>query len=425
MKRIIFFTICLSFLLIACKKLPDPSQEILESYSFSSQGSGQKALSGNYLPDTIGVMITSNMSNSYDMTGMKVKFEVLTGEGSVDDTIITTGAYGYAFTRWKLGSQQFTQTVQASIYDKAGKFLATIHFTGYGFIDNSWNQVSYYPDIGISSMVSDTIHHFTYMISGMTLYKQKTNYFEWEPVNLSFQNPSKIWLCKDGTLFILSSGNGLFKSNDQGKSWDQCDSIFPVKNPQVVVTADKYIWATWGNSGLHCSRDGGASWTVDSVGIPPDAELGDICHMSNGTWLFLAQNKHTYKSVDDGKTWSQVYCPPLSLKLFVTADDEIIYCCQENAIALYKSTDMGLSFQQIYVVQVYFVSSMGQTFFRYNNTWYILIQGYGILKTNDFTNFETTWYHSLAWDLFIDQNGVFIVSELTGQSVFYNKGLSK
>jgi hypothetical protein len=422
MKRKILFFYLLILFVVACEKLPDPSIDVLEGYSFSNQGSGQKTVAGNYLDDTIGVIIRSTSTSSYDVTRMKVTFEVLTGGGSVDDTVIYTNGYGYAFTKWKSGNQQFTQTVQAKIYNRAGKFLGAINFSANAFIDNAWNQVTDYPDVNILSMVSDTFHKLTLMTSGFIMYKQKNNYFEWEQVNPGFLNPSQMWICNDGTIYALALNNALFKSNDQGNDWDKCNTQFNVNNSQVVVTPEKYIWATWNNSGLRCSRDGGLNWTIDSVGLPPDEGLGDICHMSNGTWIILTQSRHSYKSLDDGKTWTKVYCPAFSLKLFVTPNDEIIYCNQENGISIYKSTDLGESFKKAYGVYTTFVSTLGQTFYHYQGTWYLLIQGFGILSTKDFSIFQPVWYNSNARDMFVDGNGVFIVEDVNWQSVYYHRG---
>ena len=352
---------------------------------------------------------------------MTVRFKVIGGKGSVDDSVVITNEYGYAYTRWKSGNSAVNQSLQAKIYSVAGKYLGTQTYTGSAFMDNIWNQFTDNPEMSIHALLGDTIHQQSLMVSGCNLYKQTGNYFNWEIVNSGINCPTNIWMCSDGTIFLLANGWTIYKSTDGGQTWSQCSTLMPEYYANIVVSPNKYIWASLSNSGLQCSRDGGLSWTIDTIGIGKQ-QLVDIYRLSNGTWLLQPVGWQTYKSTDDGKTWTPFASPDRPLKLFVTPDDQIIYCTQLDGFSIFKSTDLGATYNKVYSAMPVFSGWMGKTFYKFKDFWYVLIPGYGVVKTKDFTNYSTLWNNGGAYDMYLDHNGVILIRDFLNHFRYYYRG---
>lgn len=120
------FIAFLVLLLTSCNNFSDPSIEVLTEYNFGySDASTNIAVGGEYLPDSLFVDV-NNLISPLEVAGFNVEFEVLSGGGSIDNQKVLTRKDGKAATRWKLGTQSFSQTAAAKIYSPDGKFLSGI-----------------------------------------------------------------------------------------------------------------------------------------------------------------------------------------------------------------------------------------------------------------------------------------------------------
>ncbi|MCK4345597.1 MAG: exo-alpha-sialidase [Bacteroidales bacterium] len=423
MKTRIFIICCLIGLISSCEKNPDPSYQNLEDYRFNKSGSDQKAFACNYLNDSISVQIENLVTNSCSK-GLQVQFNVLTGGGSVDQSTVISDNNGFAYTDWKLGEGTCRQLVRANVLDYTGKLLSEIDFSAFGFRYNTWDTVTTRPDIRISDMVADTINNFTLMTSSSTLYKQGDNYFEWEEI-YNIDHIHTIEIDNEGTLYAGTWYGELFKSTDQGETWLTCTNPIPdYTGPfELFVTYDNYIWVTRWDHGIRGSGDGGLTWTKDTIGLDTQEQMNDVYRLSNGTLLSLSLNKLAIlRSEDDGKTWTPFNTPQYSLKIFVTENDEIIACNQDYGFSIYKSTDLGGTYIRKYSCSPKLgTSPMKHFFHKYGGIYYVMVPGYGILKTPDFESFEVYWRNNALKYLFMDHNGVFIARDWERDKVYYRK----
>jgi hypothetical protein len=64
---------------------------------------------------------------------------------------------------------------------------------------------------------------------------------------------------------------------------------------------------------------------------------------------------------------------------------------------------------------------MDNIFNKWGKTYYILIPGYGILKSDDLEHYEIYWINNELDNLFIDHNGVLIAKDWNNNTVYYLK----
>lgn len=78
-----------------------------------------------------------------------------------------------------------------------------------------------------------------------------------------------------------------------------------------------------------------------------------------------------------------------------------------------------MNFTNVHSVSPQFITSMLNTFTRYDDFYYVLIQGFGIMKTYDLVNYDNYWRNDDLLDLFIDHNGVLIAKDWDYKTVYY------
>jgi hypothetical protein len=424
MRRIILLiTIICS--LLACDKYPDPSVTTVINYSFYFQAvQNTKFFQGDWVGDSIIFRVVNNNIPLQD--SVRVLFTVVEGGGSVTVNEAYTDSQGVTMTRWKLGYDSYEQKLRAVTYDHSGNYLTTTELIEYAFKNDGWDPFTGSPDSYMSGLVADTINKVTYMIANNTLYKQGDKYYIWNAVSDSHLNsPRTINIDKNGIIYVGTLTGDIVKSSDHGLSWENCSKPYP-DSPYyiyVCVSNDNFVWAFLWDHNPRVSKDGGVTWTDKGNGI--NKGLGNIFRLKDGSLLYHGTDCCSlYRSIDDGLTWTKLETPGFSLKLYVDDKDEIFICTQEAGIKIYKSTDYGVTYTCIYSVYPSWGSSMENTFNKWGNVYYILISGYGILKTSDLGNpagYVVFYNNTDLYNLFIDNNGVLIARTHNTNIVYYQK----
>ncbi len=88
-------------------------------------------------------------------------------------------------------------------------------------------------------------------------------------------------------------------------------------------------------------------------------------------------------------------------------------------MTIYRAEKPGDEFVKVHNVSPEWTTGMNNTFTKRNGIYYVLIPGYGILKTSDLIHYEDFWKNSNLRDLFIDHNGVFIAKDTDFKTVYY------
>lgn len=415
----------------ACSKDPDPSIETLENYYFYTNWEKGMAVGGEYLGDSIYVQVQNRIS-PFPAKDYVVEIEVVAGDGSVDHPIVLTRKDGVAATRWKLGTQSFSQQVVAKIYSPEGKFLSKIFMNAHGILYNAWNEVDYDPLSQISDLAADTVTHQSWMISRGRVYKRGVNFLDWQPLyGENFMNAREIEIDKNGVVYIGTWNGELFKSTDHGSSWIKCTKPIPDR-PYLFyfwITNDGEIWATHYERGLWHSKDGGTTW-LNPVNVSGTFfNMTGAYRLKNG-WLLSMIDVNGVKSVimkseDDGTTWTHLPTPAYPYSFFVTENDEIIVFAQGTSVGIHKSTDLGQTYKLVHSDPVTFGTGSKQSYVqKFESYYYMAVPGFGVLKTSNFEQFETIFNEPNINGLYIDHFGTVVASgehEKLNRSFFYGR----
>jgi len=413
---------------LACTRYPDPELKLLKNYSFNFQtGQAMKFLSGEWVSDS--VIFYAVNSNNPLKDSVRVLFEVVEGGGNVTIKSSYTNKNGFAYTGWKLGSESFAQKLRAKTYDTSGNYLTSTNLIEYGFRNDAWDTCSFSPDGSIMGMVADTVNKVSFIIANGGLYKQGERYYIWNGMNDPVVNsPRTINIDRNGIIYISTGTGELIRSNDHGESWKTCTKPYPDRPYYIYVSIsnDNYIWVFVWDHNTRFSKDGGNTWN-DAGSNLSSYGYGNVFRLKDGSLLFHGSNCCSLnRSFDDGLTWTKIETPGYSIKLYVNDKDEVFIVTQENGITIYKSTDYCSTFNNVISVSPEWGTSDNDNIFnKWGNFYYILIPGWGILKSADLNTYDVYWVNNNLNNLFIDHNGVLIAKDWNMNTVYYRKNSAK
>ncbi len=407
--------------LFSCERYPDPATGYVELYSFYfNNAQGTKHFAGEDVGDSI-VFISVNGQNQ-NSGRLNVKFEVVSGDGTIDKTNVLSDKNGQASLHWKLGDGAFKQTLRASVYNSYGTYLTASDLIAYGFRKGEWDAYTGDPDGNIMDLFANSSAGLTLMVANSRLYRQTDRYYEWLEFNNSMlQSARTLHADSNGVIYVSTWEGDIIKSSDNGLSWSKCTKPYPDRPYYIFncVSNDGYLWAHYFGYPVKISKDGGISW-YEAGSEVRESGIQDVFRLKNGALLFHGSNASSlFISRDDGLSWEKIPVPGYSLKLFVGENDEILICTQENGMTIYRAEKPGDEFVKVHNVSPEWTTGMNNTFTKQNGIYYVLIPGYGILKTSDLIHYEDFWKNSKLRDLFIDHNGVFIAKDTDFKTVYY------
>lgn len=409
------------FVVISPVCSPDPSTELLESYSFTFENQqGQRYNPGEQI--NVALQIFNNKEPV--ATPFRIAFAVTEGGGSIARETILTQDAARITNEWTLGPNSLDHRLKADIFRANGEYMTSVFLTAITMRENEWDAVSAEPDGTITDLAADTVAGVTLMISKGSLYRQGEKYYLWEKVTHPvMDSPRTIEIDSRGTFFVSTWNGEIVKSSDHGISWQKCTKPFP-DNPYYIfmdVANDDYLWVFKFEYPTVFSADEGVTWQTAGSSLSSFG-YGDVFRLKSGTLLFHGSNCCSLnRSDDNGLTWTQITTPGASTKLYVNEREEIFICNQDGGFAIFKSTDMGATFTRLFGCYPQFGTTMDNIFNKWDDYYYILVPGYGILKSYDLEHYEVYWLNKELNNLFIDHNGVLIARDWDNKTIYYRK----
>jgi len=256
---------------------------------------------------------------------------------------------------------------------------------------------------------------FLYLL--IFLFFLTTNNFEIAAQPFSFSslngpyggNLGDVVFTSDGEIFVssyYSAGKGIYKSTDNGLSWQLLPPIYPYNEFLALgINKNDVLFAGTSGAGLYRSTDKGETWTwLTSYNSQESWAIAfnDRGHVfaGDGDWGGL------YKSIDDGDTWTQLLPNSVAILAIEIDTKGMIYVGASNDFL--KSTDDGITWNSFYVglpnteISAVLTNERNEIFV---GTGY-LSQGDGIYYSND--GGENWIQRSLSgqtvYSLTIDQN---------------------
>lgn len=398
----------------ACNTYNDPSIETVVSYNVSYMNPNQVSIGGEYLKDSISVQVY-NYKSPQNMSGFTVEFTVIKGGGKVDQQIVKTKATGKASTRWKLGLDSFTQLIKAKVTSPEGVILPETTLMAHGILPNAWNEVDIYPLSNLFDLAADTVNHISWMISSGGIYKRGTDFLDWQQLYIpKLQSVRGIEIDKNGVIYVGTWNGELYKSTDNALTWIKCTNPIPNRSYSFYfwITNDGDLWATSYDTGLYHSDDGGKTWTNPANGTDKNDFITGIYRLKDGALLSVfGTSQQLKKSVDNGKTWTSFEFPKYVGDLYITEKQEIIVSDYTTPSNFYVSDDLGKSFKKVYtVMQNYATGDLRTNIQKLGSSYYIAVPGTGILKTQNFEQFETIFSEPNIGEIYIDHTGTILAS---------------
>lgn len=151
-------------------------------------------------------------------------------------------------------------------------------------------------------------------------------------------------------VFAGVTGQGIYRSKDDGSSWEQVNNGLPTSATMtaIVVDSKNNIYASELNEGIFLSTDQGNNWVKKSKGTLDSQKIYSLVvnlkdHIFAGTY-----EKGVFLSTDKGETWTQTAFDDLwANALAINSKDDVFIGTAGNVAGMYRLNSTGTSFNPI------------------------------------------------------------------------------
>jgi len=162
---------------------------------------------------------------------------------------------------------------------------------------------------------------------------------------------TQLELAQDGTIYVSVHPGDLYRSRDDGDTWEvvardinnqvelvEFDPDLP--SPSLIsLAADPVdiskLYAGLYKGGVMLSTDGGTTWAVSSAGLNPETTVGafEVDTTHPGVIYAATNDSGVYLSTDSGATWKAInngLINRASIDLALSSDGQHLYLATEG-----------------------------------------------------------------------------------------------
>ena len=268
---------------------------------------------------------------------------------------------------------------------------------------NSWEWL-YDPKFGVDVRTIE-ISHTGRVFAGMgsqfamsdnnadSLFEADTSLSEWWPASIAIGNGDTVFVGFYGTIF---------RSVDNGDTWNELDYEFPVRNMQaMIIDDDGVLFVSADDSGLIRSKDGGQSFEKINNGLEPYPDIIKFLFLPDGN-LLAAGFHGVYQTNDKGESWELLgRVPTYGLKgLARDSKGNLFVSARGGGVAV--SEDNGMTWTAINIgmwqkdAQGLYVDDMDNV--------YLGTRGAGVFKTQFISSIEPSSSNGIPATFNLEQN---------------------
>jgi len=243
--------------------------------------------------------------------------------------------------------------------------------------------------------------------------------WEWSSSGFPCNEGVQALLEHNGLLYASISRSGIYISNDQGESWEPINN--GVENStfySFIVNGDE-IYAGYSNGGIYYSPNNGASWENKSNGISTVYFQDFVIYNSK----VYAGGSSLYETSDAGDNWIEVVIPGLGVNGIrsMTIKDDVFYVAGLGVV--YVSTDNLTSWNTYFMDNMASIVSMNS----YGDSVYLTTSLGTYYYTNDnginWIKIENTNTSSFAHNVFFSDTKI-MMSTVEGIYESFDMGVT-